>query len=182
MSSIVIRYGLIAGAVIIGSIIIGLLMDTDQQHVAGLEWLGYLVMIAAFTLIFFGIKAHRDRELGGVIRFGTAFLTGLGITLVAAAVYVVAWEANLAVTDYAFIEEYTAAELDKLAAAGASESEIAAQAAEYETMKENYSKLPYRLFITFMEIFPVGLLITLVSAAVLRRSDVLPDPEAALER
>ena len=39
--------------------------------------------------------------------------------------------------------------------------------------KEQYAKPLYRMSVTFLEIFPLGLLIALLSAAVLRNSKVL---------
>ena len=174
MRKIIITYGLIAGAIIIGTMIIGLALDGNSEHLAGLEWLGYLVMILAFGMIFVGIKRYRDQQLGGVIRFGTAFALGIGITLVASAIYVVAWEMNLALTDHAFINDYTQSVLDTKAAAGASAEELAQAETEMAQLKQQYANPLYRLPITFLEIFPVGLLITLISAAVLRNAKVLP--------
>ena len=174
MQKIILTYGFIAGAVIIGTIIIWFATGANYEHVAGLEWLGYLIMIVAFSLIFFGVKQYRDRELGGVIRFPTALKVGLGITLVASVVYVVAWEVNLAATDYAFINDYTQSLIDDRRAAGASEAEMAGFVAEMETQRAKYDNTLYRLMITFSEIFPVGLVIALVSAAILRRRNVLP--------
>lgn len=174
MRKIIFIHGAIAGAVIVASILVGLALDSESEHLAGLEWLGYLIMVAAFSLVFFGIKQYRDQELGGVINFLAAVQVGLGITLVASVVYVLAWEASLAATDYAFIHDYTAARIEASRAAGASVEEMAALAAEMEAMKAAYAKPLNRMFMTFLEIFPVGLLITLLSAALLRRSNVLP--------
>lgn len=179
MKKIIITYGLVSGAVIIGSIILSLVVSGGaSEHIAGLEWLGYAVMIIAFSVIFVAIKRYRDTELGGVIRFGTGALVGIGVTLVASVVYVVSWEISLAMTDYAFIEQYTASAIDAKIAAGASESEVAELRAEMETLKTQYANPVYRVPITFLEIFPVGLLISLISAAVLRNSKVLPASNA----
>ena len=43
-----------------------------------------------------------------------------------------------------------------------------------ERLREQYANPVFRLPITFLEIFPVGLLITLVSAGLLRNSELLP--------
>ncbi len=168
-------WGAVSGSIIIGSIILSLALGgAENENMAALEWVGYLIMIMAFSVIFIGIKRHRDQEQGGVISFGKAFLLGLGITAVASVIYVVAWEANLAITDYAFINEYAQSAIEAKRAAGASDAELAETVAEMEQMKENYGNPIFRLPITFLEIFPVGLLISLLSAAILRRSDVLP--------
>ena len=174
MTKTITTFGLIAGAVIVLSVLLSLAIDTSSTHMAALEWLGYAVMILAFSVIFVAIKGYRDKELGGVISFGMAFKVGIGITLIASLIYVVAWEINLAVTDYAFIEDYTQSIIDSRAADGASAEELAALTEEMDTMKAQYSRLLFRLPMTFLEIFPVGLLITLLSAAVLRNSRALP--------
>ena len=46
--------------------------------------------------------------------------------------------------------------------------------ADAEAFATNYANPLYRMPLTFIELFPVGVLITLISAAVLRNSRVLP--------
>ena len=175
MKKTIVVYGLIAGAIIAASAVISLALSSgSSEHLAQLEWLGYAVMIIAFSVIFVAIKGYRDQQLGGVITFGTAFSVGIGVSLIASVIYVVVWEVNLSLTDYVFIEEYTQSYIEAEVAAGASEADLAALRSEMDVMKERYGNPLFRLPITFLEIFPVGLLITLVSAAVLRNSQVLP--------
>ena len=173
MKKIAIIYGVISGAVIIGSMIVGLQL-ADEEGTRFHEWLGYLIMIVALSMIFIGIKRYRDRELGGVIKFGTGVVLGLMITLVASTVYVAAWEVNLALTDYAFIDDYTESMLAAKEAEGVSGAEMEEAVAEMETLKERYANPLFRLPMTFLEIFPVGLLITLLAAGLLRNSRFLP--------
>ena len=175
MQKYVFTYGGIAGAVIILSMILSLsLAGIESENMASLQWLGYLIMIVAFSLIFIGIKRYRDRELGGVIKFSTAALLGLGMTLIASVIYVVVWEINLELTDHAFIADYTRSAIEKKEAAGVSGAELEAYVAEMAKMEEQYANPLFRVPITFLEIFPVGLLISLVAAAVLRNSRFLP--------
>ena len=174
MRKIVLTYGTIAGVVILGSFFLGQALDGEDSSWAALEWLGYLTMIVAFSMIFVAVKRYRDQELGGVIKFGTAFKLGLGVSLVASAIYVVSWEANLALTDYAFIAEYTESVLESKRADGVQGAELAALEADMAEMRVNYAKPWYRLPMTFAEIFPVGLLITLLSATLLRNSQLMP--------
>jgi len=173
MKRIALVFGGIAGAVIIGVTIVGHLL-VDPEALAGLEWLGYLVMFAALGLVFVGVKQYRDEELGGVIRFGTALQVGAAIALVASVVYVAAWEATLFATDYVFIDEYAQSYLAEVEASGASEAEIADARAEVELATERMGNPLFRLLITLSEILPVGLLVALVAAAVLRRPETLP--------
>lgn len=173
MKKIILTYGVIAGVVIIGSMIFGLAL-ADNDGMKFLEWIGYLIMIVAFSMIFVGIKKYRDRELGGVIKFGTAAMLGLGITLVASMIYVMAWEANLFLTDYTFIDDYTQSIIAGKEAAGVTGTELEAVVAEMAKLKESYASPLYRMPMTFLEIFPVGLLISLLAAAVLRNSRFMP--------
>lgn len=167
-------YGLIAGAIIIGSIMTGLLLSSDTSSMGASEWFGFLIMFLALGSIFVGIKRYRDQELGGVITFGKAFLMGLAISAVASLVYVVVWECYLAITDYTFIEVYTDSIIQGRQEAGIEGAELEQVRQEMETMKANYTKPYYRIPITFIEIFPVGLLISLLSAALLRKSSFMP--------
>ena len=162
MKKLILVYGAIAGLVIIA------INTLSYELGTGHEWLGFLVMFIAFSSIFFAVKQYREETLGGVIRFGTGFLVGLGITIVASVVYVLVWELYLVLTDYAFIDSYADSIVDKRLAAGASEAEMVATIAEADSFRQQYTNLLFRLPMTFVEIFPVGLLISLVSAAILR--------------
>lgn len=170
----IIIFGVLAGLAIVATIALSLVAGFTSEHVAALEWLGYLIMIVALSLIFLGVKRIRDNDLGGVISFWTALRAGLGIAVVASVIYVIGWEVNLAVTDYKFIEDYTQSIIDQRQAEGLSEEEMQAVYVEMEDMKVQYGKVVPRLFMTFLEIFPVGLLISFVAASFLRRSEVLP--------
>ena len=171
MKRIIFIYGFIAGLVVICSMLLGLALSSGEAPGrAG----SYLIMLIALSMIFVGIKRYRDQDLGGVIRFGTATLLGLGIAAVAGVVYVVVWEIYLAMTDYAFIDQYAQGVIAGKEAAGVSGPELEAAVESMENMQRQYSNPLFRLPMTFLEIFPVGLLITLVSAAILRNSKALP--------
>ncbi len=169
----VVVYGAVAGSVIIAVMIIGLVMSGGEGAGAS-HWFGYLTMLIALSAIFFAIKRHRDKELGGVIKFSTAAYLGLGISAVAGVFYVIGWEIHLAMTDYAFIGEYTDAVIAQKQAAGVTGAELDKLIVEMQKMKENYGNPFYRAPITFIEIFPVGVVVTLVSAALLRNGKFLP--------
>ena len=170
MKKIALIYGTIAGVIIIVTMILSLYLLSDSEGNKNFSvWLGYLTMLVALTMIFAGVKQHRDKELGGAIRFGTALLLGLSISVVAGVAYVASWEIHLALTDYAFIGEYAKSVIDSAIASGKTGEELATVVSDMETLKAQYGHLLFRLPMTFLEIFPVGLLISLVSAALLRR-------------
>ncbi len=177
MKKIILVYGLLSGIVIIGSIIIGLVLTTREGAPAFSQVLGYLIMIVALSFIFVGVKRYRDQELGGVIRFGTALLLGLGISVVASVIYVAVWEFYLSLTDHAFIEQYTQSIIAEKKAAGVTGLELEQAMSEMEELQVQYANPLFRLPMTFLEIFPVGLLISLISAAILRNRKILPQSE-----
>jgi len=169
----ILTYGLISGLVIIVSVV-GTLWASggDPPHSNAL--VGYLIMLVALSSILVAIKQYRDQTLGGVIRFRTALALGLGIAIVASLAYVAVWEVYLAVTDYRFMDQYIEATLAAKRAAGVTGAAYEKLAADMETMRRQYASLLIRLPMTFLEIFPVGLLITLVSAALLKNPRFLP--------
>lgn len=173
MTRTIFIFGVISGVLVAVPMFSHLLLSGGHAGDNSL-FVGYAIMLAALSLIFVGTKGYRDKALGGAIKFLPAFLMGLGISTVAGAIYVVGWEITLALTDYAFIEQYAASMLEAERAAGASAAELEAKAAEIAQFSRDYRNPMFRLPMTFIEIFPVGLLISLISAALLRNSGFLP--------
>jgi hypothetical protein len=162
-------WGSVAG-LMVGGILFGTTVAmADQPPSMGVGMLiGYSAMLIALSAVFVGIKRHRDLALGGVIRFWPAFGMGLAISLVAGVFYVLAWEAALAVTCMDYGAKYAEMLLEQRRAAGASAAELARVAAELEAFRLQYANPLYRMPMTFTEIFPVGVLVSLISAALLR--------------
>ena len=171
MKRIIWLYGSISGTVIIGSMIVTMNLASGLDES---EWLGYLTMIVALSMILLGVKRYRDEELGGVIRFGTAFMLGLGVAVVASLAYVILWEVYLSATDYAFIRDYTESILASRKGEGLIGTALQAEIESMNELRAQYADPLFRLPMTFLEIFPVGLVVALGSAAVLRNSKVLP--------
>lgn len=165
-------YGSLSGAVVIATLLAGLSFGTDS--IFATSTFGYLVMLVAMTFIFVGIKRYRDVELGGVIRFGRALGLGLGIAAMAGLIYVIVWEIYLASTGYAFIDDYIASVIRSHEAAGLAGAALDAKRAELDALRAQYGQPWFRLPMTFLEIFPVGLLVALLSAGLLRNPRVLP--------
>jgi hypothetical protein len=74
-----------------------------------------------------------------------------------------------------FGDKYGAYIIEQSRAAGASAEQIAKQAAEISDMKRLLANPLLNAAVTFLEPFPVGLLITLISALVLRKRRQVPD-------
>lgn len=173
MQKTILTFGLFAGITIAISMTLGGLAASGDGFMVP-EWVGYLLMLVAMSFIFVGVKRYRDSNMGGAISFGPALKLGLGIALVASLIYVVSWELYLARTDYSFATDYINAQLAAFEAGGADTAEIAAKRSELEASMESYANPLFRLPITFLEIFPVGLVVSLVTALILRNSRTLP--------
>lgn len=171
----ILSYGAIAGLIAGG--VLSAIVLTPGEHGAPGAWamlVGYLTMLVGLSLVFVAIKRHRDETLGGAIRFWPAFALGLGVSFVASVIYALAWETALAVSGMDFAGSYAHAVIEQQKAKGVSGEALAKLVADMEAFKANYANPAYRLPMTFTEIFPVGVIVSLVSAALLRNPRVLP--------
>jgi len=152
-------YGTISGTIIILTMIAGFELTAPDSFVHTL-WYGYALMLVVLTFVFVGMKRYRDVECGGVVRFGRVFLVGLGMAAFAAFTYVVIWEIYLAATGYRMLDAMIA---------GAPP----ADRADMEAMLLNpVVRMPFEL----LELFPVGLVVALISAVLLRNPHFMPAP------
>jgi hypothetical protein len=181
MKRIVLRFGLASGAVLLAmsAVILPLCMN-GTLNFDNSELVGYTAMIIAFLFVFFGVKSYRDNVAAGSITFGRAFKVGILITLITCAVYVIAWEIAYFNFFPDFLDKYSAHVLAKMRAAGESEAAIQKTTAQMATMAKYYDNVFFNIGITFMEVFPVGLIVTLVTAAILRRKPCPDAPAAAV--
>ena len=165
MKKTVLTYGLISG------VIAAVLMLANVPFMDGGNTgliVGYTGIVLSALLIFFGVRSYRENVGNGKISFGRGFAVGILIALISAACYVAAWEvvyySNPGIADHAFDMK-----ANELKAAGAPQEKIDEAAREAESFKKLYANPLVNVAFTFIEPFPVGLLITLISAGILRR-------------
>ena len=77
-------------------------------------------------------------------------------------------------TDYSFMADYANSVVAAAKADGASSAEIAKMQADMAGFAKSYENPVYRFLITLSEIAPVAILVTLLSAALLRNRRFLP--------
>jgi hypothetical protein len=140
---------------------------------------GYTLIIVSFLLVYFGIRSYRDDVGHGQITFAKAFGVGLAITLITCVCYVLTWEIIYFNFMHGFMDSYFTHMADKARASAASPPELAAKLQEIQRSKELYENPLYNSALTFLEPFPVGLVITLISAAILRRK-TQPEPAESI--
>ncbi|HBB90088.1 MAG TPA: DUF4199 domain-containing protein [Blastocatellia bacterium] len=175
MKKTVLTFGLIAGA-ILSLLMLATVPFMDKIGFDKGEIVGYTGMVLAFLLVFFGIRSYRENIGGGAITFGRAFSIGILITLVGCACYVVTWEVIYFKLAPGFVEKYAAYMVEKLKSSGASQQVIEAKLQEMKNFKALYDNPLINAAISFIEPLPVGLIVTLISAAVLRKK---PKPTEA---
>jgi hypothetical protein len=172
MKKTILTFGLISGA--ISSL---MLLTTEAfQNQIGFdrgEYLGYTTIVLSFLLVFFGIRSYRDNAGAGQITFVKGFTVGILITLISCAFYVLTWEGLYFTVMHDFMDKYGAYMIQKAQASGATAAQLAATRNEIQHYKELYANPLTNAAITFIEPFPVGLAITLLSALILRKQTKL---------
>jgi Protein of unknown function (DUF4199) len=170
-------FGLIGGVIVAVPMILGFALGPPPEESladgSGMLF-GYLSMLVALSVIFIGVKRYRDKTLGGVIKFLPAFILGLGISAVAGVIYVIGWEITLNLMNYEFMDTYARVMIEAKQRDGMAGAQLEAYIAEMRQMTEMYRNPLTRLPMTFLEIFPVGIIISLISAALLRNPRFLP--------
>ena len=169
----ILKYGLIAGLVVGGFEFATFVLFSGMPPLKYGMVVGYTTMLIALSAVFVGIKRHRDVDRGGVIGFWPALGVGLGISFIAGIFYVAAWEAVQSMMHMDFASSYAQAIIASQKAKGASAEALAKLTTEMEAFKVQYANPMYRLPMTFAEIFPIGVLVSLVSAGLLRNSRFL---------
>ena len=168
MKRIVLTFGLISGALLSGMMLV-MMLFIDQVGMEHGMVLGYTMMVLAFLLVFFGIRSYRENVGDGRISFGRALGVGLLIMTICCICYVITWEIVYFNFLHDFSDKYAAYIIEKARAAGASADELARQTEEMRKFKTMYDNPLYNAAFTFLEPLPVGIPMTLISAAILRK-------------
>jgi len=180
MKKTILVFGLISGAVS-ALMMVATLPFLDRIGSERGYVLGYTSIVLSFLLVFFGIRSYRNNVGNGQITFGRAFTIGISITVISCLFYVATWEILYYNFLPGFWDKYGAQAVAKLQASGASSAAIAAQLEQVKKYKEMYANPLINGAMTFIEPFPVGLVITLISAAILRKKrqpQTAPEPLA----
>jgi hypothetical protein len=179
MKKIVLTFGLISGALMALFMFALIMPFIDKIGMDKGVIVGYTSMVLAFMLVFFGIRSYRENVGGGTITFGRAFAVGILITLISSVSYVIAWQIVYSNFMPDFLDKYSAHLVEKARAAGATPEAIQKQVDEIQRFKQLYSNRFINAAFTFLEPFPVGLIITFISSLILRRRPKTSQPAEA---
>jgi hypothetical protein len=157
-------FGLVIGLILSANAIVMMSMLAGQPDFKGNDILGYAAMVLLFSLIFVGVRNYRNRQLAGTISFVKALKTGFLIALVGSTVYVVIGLLYMKLFIPDFLEIYT-----NYVLRNSSPDEVQARSAEMANFKEMYKNPLFAILITYSEVLPVGVVVALVSALILKK-------------
>lgn len=181
MKKIILVYGLIAG-VILGAMLFvtAPLFDSGVLNYNNGMYVGYATMVVALSLVFFGVKSYRDNQQKGTITFGRAFQVGIFITLLASVLYALSWEVAYHTVSKGFTEDISKHYEEEIKMKAKNETELQEELESNRKLMDLYDTNPIvRFGFTLIEVLPVGIVITLLSAALLRKKSFLPPTEPA---
>jgi small-conductance mechanosensitive channel len=162
------KYGLLSGL----ALAIMMAITVPFEHHTSERWamvIGYTTMVLSFLIVFVGVKHYRDTECGGSISFGRALAAGVLMMLISCSCYVAMWEALNATVEKNFAHEYSAALVKRAQNSGLQGAALERKIAEARKFEAMYSNPVYSAAITLLEPLPVGIVMALVTAGILRR-------------
>ena len=171
MKKTVLTYGLISGAIVLTLMLAAMPFNEKLGSETGAYVVGYTIIVLSALLVFFGVRSYRENVGGGRLSFGRGFGVGILITLISSACYVGGWEVVYFNFMPDFADKYAARMIEREKAKGASQQKIEETQKKAQDFKRMYDNLAINMAFTFMEVFPVGLVMTLISAAILRKRE-----------
>ncbi|MCB0602115.1 MAG: DUF4199 domain-containing protein [Saprospiraceae bacterium] len=164
MKRAVIVFGLILGVILCINMFVMVHQMYTNPEFKGNDVLGYTLMVVMFSMIFFGVRDFRNKHLGGVISFGKALTTGIWIALLGCTLYVVVWLFYYYLFVPDFLDVYVTHVLSHT-----SDAELASRTEQMNQFKSMYDSPLMVAVMTYLEVLPVGLIVALVSALILKR-------------
>lgn len=168
MKKVILVFGLIAG-IILTVFIFSFNFFEGSEHGTNGYVIGYSSMIIAFSFIFVATRNFRDKQNQGVVSFWQAFRIGLGISLIGSTFYVGTWLIDYYFFIPDFMDKYSAQMVAAARSSGLSPAELNKKIAEIDNMKSLYKNPFFVVLITYLEVLPVGIVISLITAFALRR-------------
>ena len=168
MKRVIKVFGLISGAICIVMMVLSSIFRDQIGWERGMI-VGYTSMILSLGVIFFAVQSYKNNAGNGYVSFGKAFRIGLWITLISSAIYAGTWLVIYYNTKPNIMEQYYVHMVEKMKADGASQAELAKAAKDKEWgMKIFENPVTNFLWAFIFEPLPIGLIISLITAALLR--------------
>jgi Protein of unknown function (DUF4199) len=173
MKKTVLTFGLISGAVSAATML-ATVPFADKIGFENGAVVGYTVIVLSALMVFFGVRSYRENVAGGRLTFGRGFAVGILITLLSSACYVATWEVMYYKLMPGFSEKYAAHMVERAKASGASQQKMDEMLRQAKQFKQMYDNPVNNVALTFAEVFPIGLVVTLVSAGISPQKSARP--------
>lgn len=171
MKRIILTYGAIAAAITTAAVTFTCIFH-DKMDTTYAMLFGYSTMVLSFCFTYFGMASFKKNN-GGVISFKQSMKIGMGIVLIASAAYALVWVILYNTVFPDFMAQYSARQVSEMQKAGATPAEITRtleQMKDYQKIYDN--PLTNFLFTFFVEPLPVGIVVTLISAGIVKLKKV----------
>ncbi|GGB24990.1 DUF4199 domain-containing protein [Puia dinghuensis] len=162
-------FGSIAGLILGLFIFVSTLLTGKSGDFPGGALAGYASMVIAFSFIYVGIRNFREKYNQGVISYGKALRVGLGIALIGSTFYVAVWLIDYYVFIPDFMEKYSAHMIAEARSSGLSPAALDQKINEINRLNAMYKNPFFVILMTYLEVLPVGVVIALITALILRR-------------
>lgn len=170
MKNVLIRYGIISSLIVCVLMLFSFPIMKNPENYSLAEIFGFTSILLSLSTIFIAVKTYRDKYNNGKIKFGKAFLIGLYITLIAGTMYALTFTVYNSLSGDpfgSFYRDYSISEIEKL------NLEPLQKQAKIADLDKNIAMFsnPLVMFLVglFVEYTPMGLIVSLISAAVMRR-------------
>jgi len=164
MKQIILKYGLIAGIIIVLiPYISGLIMGYGEDTFAMGEVIGYSTMIFSLMMIFIAAKKYQEINPDEVIGFKKIFLLGTGISLIAGIMFGLYNVIYVLYIDPDFMQRYYDYSINNIRDSGIPPELAEQQISDIESQKEMFMNPLVNFFLMFVTVFFIGLIISVIS-------------------
>ena len=172
MKKNVLVFGVISGLIVSTFMAVSMVSFSKAENpdMSGGMIIGFTSMAVAFSFIFVGVKNYRDKQNAGAITFGKAFLMGCLISFIASTIYVVTWAVEFHFFLPDFAQKFETCQINDIQQSNKPQQEIETAIKEVVENTKLYVNNPfYFTMYTYLEIFPIGILVSLIAALILKR-------------
>jgi hypothetical protein len=168
MKKTVLRYGGFSVLFMVLFFLVEMLVFAQKKDFKVQEIFGWVGIFISTMFIFFGIRYYRDQYNDGSLSFGKGLKVGLLILLMPSLAFGI-FNVIYVMLNPDFMETYYNYQVTQLKESlPAGEATLKIQAMEKE--KEMWMSPAVQFFGMFLSVFAVGLVVTVISTLVLRRS------------
>ena len=174
MKSFVVKFGFISGGISVALMFLTFVVLRGPWLFENGAFVGYAGMVLSFSVIFVGVRSYREQSGQGSLSFGKALQAGLLMALISCCCYSLMW---LFINHFFypnFADDYMQHEMSRLHQSGATAAVLQEKMKSLEEYKSMSANPFMNALLTFTEPLPVGIVMAVLSAAILRKKVVKP--------